>query len=173
MNADEPLAIARKAQRDLLKRLGVCMTLFVGFIALAFGIWFLWRGVQIAATVTDLLWELVIVVVVGIAATVMIVLLLEGRTRIQKGVMPGADENHSLVDWIGRLVQSRSEKRNPLTALSPQMESIEKDPVAMAILAGLGSIGSGIRALGRYMLMAILFLAIAWSLAPFAASLAP
>ena len=163
----------KKAYRKGMARIIKYISLAISICAIAVGIWFLWRGIVVASTVVELLWELAIVICTGLAASIGIVLLVEGRTRVQQGVMPGADENHSLVDWIGRVVQSRSERRKPLSGISKHLRSVEDDPTAVAILVGLGSIGSAIRALGRYLLMALLFLAIAWSLAPFAASLAP
>ena len=171
--AYEEMIAAKDRARARWKSIGKYLVLGAGILAIIVGGYFLWRGVVVAATVTDLLWELAIVVAGGIAAMIGIVMLLEGRTRVQQVVMPGADENHALVDWIGRVVRSRSELRKPLTEVSPHLARIENDPVAAAVLAGIGSLASSIRALGRYLLMAILFLAIAWSLAPFAASLAP
>ena len=163
----------QRAYRKGMARIIKYVSLVVSVCAVAVGIWFLWKGITVAGSVTELLWELAIVVSAGFAFSIGIVLAVEGRTRIQQGMMPGADENHSLIDWIGRVVKSRSEKRKPLEGVTKHLKSVEQDPTAIAILVGLGSIGSAIRALGRYLLMAILFLAIAWSLAPFAASLAP
>ena len=172
-NTAEALDYIRKAYRKGITRVIKYVSLAVLICAVIVGVWFLWKGVVVAGSVVELLWELAIVVSVGFAFSIGIVLVVEGRTRVQQGMMPGADENHSLVDWIGRVVQSRSEKRKPLETVPEQLQSVEDDPTAIAILVGLGSIGSAIRALGRYILMALLFLAIAWSLAPFAASLAP
>ena len=158
--------------RDITRRIILYASIIVGVLAALVGLYLLWRGAVIASTVVDLLWELAIVISGGIAASIGIVMLLEGKTKAQQVVMPGADENQALLRWIGRVVQSRSSEREPQTT-PPQLLTVEEDPQATAILVGLGSIGSAIRALGRYLLMAILFLAIAWSLAPFAASLAP
>ena len=159
--------------RARMKRIGVYGTMAIGLIAGVVGLWLLWEGITVAATVTELLWELSIVFTGGLAGAILMVMFLEGKTRAQKVMMPGADENQSLLEWVGRVVGSRSELRKPLAHVPPQLAAIEKDPVAVAILAGLGSIGAGLRALGRYILLAVIFLAIAWSLAPFAASLAP
>lgn len=163
----------KKAYRHVWKKIVLWGSLAAAAIAVVAGIYFLWKGITIGATIADLLWELAIVFAAGVAGMICIVMLIEGRTRVQKVVMPGADENHSLLDWIGRVVGSRSEKRNPLTDVSPLLQTIEDDHTSIAIMVGLGMIASSIRALGRYILMAMMFMAIAWSLAPFAASLAP
>lgn len=170
MNAVDEI---RAAQRALVMKLGIWGAVAVAVAAAAFLIWQLWLVSDVVAVIEKQMIEFAVLIVLAIVGAVIVVLLFEGRTRIQQWIMPSADENHALVDWVGRLVKSRSERRAPLAEFSPQMKAIEKDPVAMATLAGLGMIGAGLRSMGRYMLVAIIVLALAWSLAPFAASLAP
>ena len=168
-----PVDEVRAWKRALVKKCGIWGAVSIAVAALGFLLWQLWSVVEVVAIIEKQAIEMAALSVMAVVVAILMVLLFEGRTRVQQWFMPSADENHALVDWIGRLVKSRSEKRNPLADLSPQMKAVEKEPVAMATLAGLGMIGAGLRSLGRYMLVAIIVMAFAWALAPFAASLAP
>lgn len=147
--------------------------IFGGIYLLVNSIKIVGHAVEIAGTTVHLAYVQTFVFLFGFIGAVVIVWAVEGKTRVQRIFMPGADENRSMLDWVGRLFRSRSEKRKPLTDLSPQIKAIEKDAMAMAVLAGLGMIAAAIRALGRLILLALIFLAIAWSIAPFPASFAP
>lgn len=169
-----PEAAVREAYRAGMKRLGLWGMVIVGVVAALVGLWFLWRGIKIGETITDLLWEMGIATVAAIGIAIVLAIIMEGRTRVQQIVMPSADENHSLLDWIGRLVRSRSALRRPMPiAPTPQLEAIEKDPVAMAVLAGLGMIGAGIRSGCKWVFFGLIIMGMVWAFAPLADSLAP
>lgn len=162
MNIEVSTALVKRVRR-------LASEVFI-LLALAVGLWWL---VQVALGVGDLgaseqhlLRQMGIVVGVALLATLAIVSLFELPSRIQAIVMPSSDEHRESVDWWGAM-------HAPGTDEAPApVESIRDDRTALAWYLGAISIASAIRALGRYLLVAMTILAVVWAFQPFAASLA-
>ena len=150
--------------RAYLRRVGEWVGEGVVWLALVAGVWWLLGTVfgtsAFEATERALLREMALVGIGAVLLAAAVVALWELRSRFQRLVNPSAAEHRDAV------AQWQDAAEDPET-----MAGIARDPQALARYLGAVCLASAIRAVGRYLLLAVIFASMVAALSPFGASL--